>query len=116
MLDDAGFVAETNATHVFHAVAGRLRTSTTRACPEGVTRQTILDLAADDGIPTEAGDFSPAQLYTADEVFVTGTMGGVTPVVTVDGRSIGDGRRGALTERLMQAYAALTARSGAPVG
>ena len=115
MLDDAGFVAETNATHVFHAVAGRLRTSTTRACPEGVTRQTILDLAADEGIPTEVGDFSLAQLYTADEVFVTGTMGGVTPVVAVDGRSIGDGRPGALTERLVKAYAALTAHSGTPV-
>lgn len=115
MLDDAGFVAETNATHVFHAVAGRLRTSTTRACPEGVTRQTILDLAADEGIPTEVGDFSVAQLYTADEVFVTGTMGGVTPVLAVDGRSIGDGRPGALTERLVKAYAALTAHSGTPV-
>ncbi len=115
MLDDAGFVAETNATHVFHAVAGRLRTSTTRACPEGVTRQTILDLATDEGIPTEVGDFSPAQLYTADEVFVTGTMGGVTPVLAVDGRSIGDGRPGALTERLVKAYAALTAHSGTPV-
>ena len=58
MLDDAGFVAETNATHVFHVADGVVRTSTTRACPEGITRETVLELCADAGIPTEVGDFS----------------------------------------------------------
>ena len=52
MLDDAGFVAETNATHVFHVADGVVRTSTTRACPEGITRETVLELCADAGIPT----------------------------------------------------------------
>ena len=115
MLDDAGFVAETNATHVFHVQDGVLRTSTTRACPEGITRDTVLAIAAAQGIPIELGDFSQAQVYTADEAFVTGTMGGLTPVVSVDGRTIGHGSRGPLTERLVKAYADLTSREGTPV-
>jgi branched-chain amino acid aminotransferase len=115
MLDDSGFVAETNATHVFHVLSGVLRTSSTRACPEGITRATVLALAAEDNIPTEIGDFSQAQVYTADEVFVTGTMGGLTPVVAVDGRTIGDGRCGELTARMIEAYAKLASREGALV-
>ena len=115
MLDDAGFIAETNATHVFHVADGVLRTSTTRACPEGITRAAVLELCADAGIPTEVGDFSTTQLYTADEAFVTGTMGGLTPVVSVDGRTIGTGVRGGVTARLVEAYADLTARSGTVV-
>lgn len=115
MLDDAGFIAETNATHVFHVAGGVVRTSTTRACPEGITRETVLELCTDAGIPTEVGDFSTTQLYTADEAFVTGTMGGLTPVVSVDGRTIGAGGRGPVTAKLVEAYAALTARSGTVV-
>jgi branched-chain amino acid aminotransferase len=112
MLDDAGFIAETNATHVFHVSGGVVRTSTTRACPEGITREAVLEICAEAGIPTEVGDFSQTQLYTADEAFVTGTMGGLTPVVSVDGRVIGTGARGPVTSRLVEAYAALTAGSG----
>ena len=115
MLDDAGFIAETNATHVFHVSDGAVRTATTRACPEGITRETVLELCAEAGIPTEVGDFSTTQLYTADEAFVTGTMGGLTPVVAVDGRTIGTGTRGPVTAALVEAYAALTARSGTVV-
>ena len=115
MLDDAGFVAETNATHVFHVKDGVLRTSTTRACPEGITREAVLEIAAADGVPTEVGDFSQVQLYTADEAFVTGTMGGITPVVSVDGRTIGDGTAGPLTARITSSYADLTGREGTPV-
>jgi branched-chain amino acid aminotransferase len=115
MLDDAGFIAETNATHVFHVAGGVVRTATTRACPEGITRETVLALCADAGIPTEIGDFSTTQLYTADEAFVTGTMGGLTPVVSVDGRTIGTGTGGPVTAKLVAAYADLTARSGTVV-
>ena len=112
MLDDAGFVAETNATHVFHVARGVLRTSTTRACPEGITRQTVLELAHGRDMATQIGDFSLADVYTADEVFVTGTMGGVTPVVAVDGRQIGNGRPGPVCRRMVEAYAELTATTG----
>jgi len=115
MLDDAGFVAETNATHVFHVVDGVVRTSTTRACPEGITRDTVLRLAAEAGLTTEVVEHSLTELYTADEVFVTGTMGGLTPVVAIDGRPIGDGAGGPVTASLVAAYAALTAGSGVRV-
>jgi branched-chain amino acid aminotransferase len=115
MLDDRGFVAETNATNVFLVTDNGVRTPTTRACPEGITRETVLELCAAQGIGWAVGDWSLAEVYTADEVFVTGTMGGVSPVVMVDGRPIGDGGRGPVTERLRAAYAELTARSGTPV-
>ncbi len=115
MLDDSGFVAETNATHVFLVKDGVVRTSTTRACPEGITRETILSVCRDLGLPTEVGDLSLTQFYSADEVFVTGTMGGLTPVLTLDGRTIGSGEPGPVTARLSAAYADLTATSGTPV-
>src|SRR5215472_3569169 len=115
MLDQRGFVAETNATHLFLVTGHHLGTPTTRACPEGITRQAVLDLAAQAGIEATVGDFSLTQLYTADEVFVTGTMGGLAPVTAVDGRTIGDGSPGPVTARLTGLFAGLTARSGTPV-
>ncbi len=115
MLDDAGFVAETNATHVFFVTGGVVHTSTTKACPEGITREAILAVCAAEGIPAVVGDHSLVQHHTADEVFVTGTMGGLTPVVAIDGRRVGPGARGPVTERLTAAYAALTAREGVAV-
>ncbi|MBA2389798.1 MAG: aminotransferase class IV [Geodermatophilaceae bacterium] len=115
MLDDFGFVAETNATNVFLVVAGAVRTPTTRACPEGITRAAVIALCGDLGIGVAAGDSSQADVYTADEVFVTGTMGGLTPVVGIDGRRIGTGRPGRITRRLRDAFAELTAASGTPI-
>ena len=112
MLDDHGFVAETNATNVFLEWDGVLRTPTTRACPEGITRAAVLGLCADGDIPYEVGDFSLAQVYAAEEVFVTGTMGGLSPVIEVDGRRIGSGSPGPVFNRLCEAYATLTATSG----
>ncbi len=91
MLDHRGFIAETNATHIFLVTGGRLATPTTVSCPEGITRAAVLDLAAAAGIGCETGDYTLPQLYTADEAFVTGTMGGLAPVVSVDGRPVGDG-------------------------
>jgi branched-chain amino acid aminotransferase len=114
MLDHRGFIAETNATHIFFAVGGRLRTPTTVSCPEGITRAAVLELASAAGIACDEGDYTLPQLYTADEAFVTGTMGGLAPVVTVDGRAISDGP-GPLTKRLTEMYAELTASEGVPV-
>jgi branched-chain amino acid aminotransferase len=116
MLDQRGFVAETNATHLFLVSGGRLATPSTAACPEGITRAAVLELAADAGIGCTAGDLSLPQFYTADEVFVTGTMGGLTPVTAIDGRVIGGGSAGPLTRRLTGLFADLTARSGTLVG
>jgi branched-chain amino acid aminotransferase len=115
MLDDAGFVAETNATHVFHVLGGVVRTSTTRACPEGITRESVLEICAASGIPTAVGDFSLTEVYNADEVFVTGTMGGVTPVLSVDGRTIGTGSPGPFVRKLSAAYLERTAVEGTVV-
>ncbi len=115
MLDQRGFVAETNATHLFLVAGGRLATPATAACPEGITRAAVLELAEGAGIGCDVGDLSLTQFYAADEVFVTGTMGGLTPVTAIDGRTIGDGSPGPVTRRLTGLFAGLTARSGTPV-
>jgi branched-chain amino acid aminotransferase len=115
MLDHRGFIAETNATHLFWVTAGTLATPTTVSCPAGITRAAVLELAASAGLPCATGDYTLPQLYTADEAFVTGTMGGLVPVVTVDGRPIGDGKPGPVTKNLTALFADLTATSGTPV-
>jgi branched-chain amino acid aminotransferase len=119
MLDNRGFIAETNATHLFMVLPGvagqTLATPTTVACPEGITRATVLRLAAAAGIPPAEGDYTLPQLYNASEAFVTGTMGGLAPVVSVDGRAIGDGSIGPVTKQLTELYANLTATTGTQV-
>jgi branched-chain amino acid aminotransferase len=115
MLDQRGFVAETNATHIFLVSAGILHTPTTAACPEGITRQAVLDLALAADVRVAVGDYSLTQLYCADEMFVTGTMGGLTPVLAVDGRPIGSGKPGPVTAQLADMFAQLTATSGTRV-
>src|SRR3954453_5069745 len=84
MLDQRGFVAETNATHLFAAIGGALVTPATAACPEGITRQTVLDLARSAGIPAAVRDVSLAEMYAADEAFCTGTMGEIAGVTMID--------------------------------
>jgi branched-chain amino acid aminotransferase len=121
MLDNRGFIAETNATHLFMVLPGDrpgevvLATPTTVACPEGITRATVLRLAASAGLGGREGDYTLPQLYNAAEVFVTGTMGGLAPVVSVDGRAIGDGGTGPVTKQLTELYADLTAGAGTTV-
>lgn len=115
MLDSRGFVAETNATHVFIVSGGTVLTSTTSACPEGITRAVVLDLCRDNDIPYEVRDLSLTEVYRADEMFCTGTMGELASVVEVDGRQIGAGQCGPMTERLSSLFAELTAREGTRV-
>jgi branched-chain amino acid aminotransferase len=126
MLDNRGFIAETNATHLFMVSPGDARdpyrlagpvlaTPTTVACPEGITRATVLRLAASAGIACAEGDYTLTQLYNASEVFVTGTMGGLAPVISVDGRLIGDGSAGPVTKQLTELYTSLTATTGTTV-
>jgi branched-chain amino acid aminotransferase len=112
MLDHRGFIAETNATHLFWVSDGTLLTPTTASCPEGITRATVLRLAASAGLAAQEGDYTLPQLYNAAEAFVTGTMGGLAPVVAVDGRTIGDGAIGLVTKDLTARYADLTAAAG----
>lgn len=112
MLDTRGFVAETNATHVFIVSERTVVTPRTVACPEGITRAAVLDLCAAHGIPADVRDLSTTEVYRADEMFTTGTMGELVPVVAVDGRPVGDGRPGPVTGRLIELFLSLTQREG----
>lgn len=115
MLDTHGFVAETNATHLFLVRADTVQTSFCRACPEGVTRATVLSLCARAGITHLEADLSLAEFYRADEVFCTGTMGELAPVTRIDGRLIGAGQPGPVTARLSELFSEEVANSGEPV-
>jgi len=115
MLDTCGFIAETNATHVFIVEGGIVKTSRLVACPEGITRETVLGLCQTHGIPHVETDLSLTELYRADECFCTGTMGELAPVIKVDGRVIGDGRPGPMTRRLSQLFRQLTETEGDPI-
>ena len=99
MLDSRGFVAETNATHLFTVNDRAVATPHTHACPEGITRGVVLELCGQLAILCEARDLSLAEVYRSEEVFCTGTMGELTAVVEVDGNTIGDGRAGAGAEK-----------------
>ena len=115
MLDDRGFVAETNATHVFIVHNEQVITSHTRACPEGITRQTVLDLCHNHGIDSRVKDFSLTEAYRADEMFCTGTMGELAAVTQLDGRRIGDGRLGPLTRKLSDLFQQEVQDRGDPI-
>ncbi|MCE7938689.1 aminotransferase IV [bacterium] len=115
MLDLAGFVAETNATNVFVVKRGALATPHADSCLPGITRGVVIEIARAAGLPLAERNLSLAEVYTADEVFVTGTMGELTPVLAVDGRVIGTGTAGPVTAELRSRYAARTATEGTPL-
>ena len=115
MLDMRGFVAETNATHVFIVRGRTVSTSYVVACPEGITRATVLELCAANQIPHREADLTLEDVYAADEMFCTGTMGELAGVTRVDGRTIGSGEVGAMTQRLSELYARRTASEGVQV-
>lgn len=122
MLDLRGFVAETNATHVFivrnsdkERASGDLATSRVLACPEGITRATVMEICAAERIRCVETDLSVVDVYGADEMFCTGTMGELAAVTQVDNRQIGDGDVGPMTKRLSDLFARRTATEGVPV-
>jgi branched-chain amino acid aminotransferase len=115
MLDIRGFVAETNATHVFIVRAGKVETSRVVACPEGVTRATVLEICAAQNIPYEERDIRPEDVQTADEMFCTGTMGELAAVTKVDGQTIGSGVVGEMTLRLSKLFVHRTRTEGVPI-
>jgi branched-chain amino acid aminotransferase group I len=108
MLDQYGFVSETNATNIFLVKKGRVHTPRADHCLPGITRATVIDLVKQEGIYLEERQISLSEFHTADEVWTTGTMGELTPVVTIDGRTIGEGNVGPITCRLQQAYKTMT--------
>jgi branched-chain amino acid aminotransferase len=112
MLDTNGFVAETNATNIFIVRKGDLATSRAVACPEGITRATVMEICAAEKIRCVETDLSPVDIYGADELFCTGTMGEIAGVVQLDTRLIGDGKVGPMTKRLSDLYLQRTAAEG----
>jgi branched-chain amino acid aminotransferase len=115
MLDTRGFVAETNATHVFIVRKGDLATSRVVACPEGITRATVMEICAAEKIRCVETDLSVVDVYGADEMFCTGTMGELAAVTRIDNRVIGEGKVGPITKRLSDLYAQHTATEGVQV-
>jgi len=112
MLDTRGFVAETNATHVFIVRNGALATSRVVACPEGITRATIIEICAAEKIHCVEADLSLADVYGANEVFCTGTMGELAGVIKIDNCQIKSGKVGPITKRLSDLYAQRTTSEG----
>ena len=115
MLDLRGFVAETNATHIFLVRRGELATSRVVACPEGITRATVLEICSAENIACVEADLALDDVYGADEMFCTGTMGELAAVTKVDDRIIGNGAVGQTTERLSQLYGRRTLNEGVTV-
>ncbi len=115
MLDLHGFVSETNDTNLFMVRNGVVCTPHADACLPGLTRQMILDICRDNDIPAAERNLSLTELYTADEVFTSGTMGELTPILEADGRTIGDGTVGEMTRRLQALHRELAYRDGEAV-
>jgi branched-chain amino acid aminotransferase len=115
MLDARGFVAETNATHLFLIHRGEVATPRTVACPEGITRAVVLEICRDQKIPHEVRDLSLTEFYRADEVFCTGTMGELAAITKIDGRTIGSGQPGPMTKRLSERFAERTRSEGVQI-
>jgi branched-chain amino acid aminotransferase len=113
MLDVTGAVATCNATNFFIVSGGEVVTSTGEFCLNGITRGAVIEVCERNGIPVAQRRFFVEDVYAADEAFVTGTFGGLTPVIEVDGRPIGDGApgMGAMTTRLSELYDALVEES-----
>jgi branched-chain amino acid aminotransferase len=104
MLDPHGNIASCNATNFFWVKGGTVFTSNDLYCFNGITRGNVIAACRAGAAPLEQGDFAPAHLKDADEAFVTGTMGGITPVTEIDGRELSPGP---VTARLREAYEAM---------
>jgi branched-chain amino acid aminotransferase len=116
MLNAEGFVAECTGDNVFIVQKGRLMTPPLSAgALYGITRNTVLDCARLNGIPISEPNLTRYDVYTAEEMFLTGTAAELIPVVKVDGRTIGSGRPGPVTRRLIDAFHELTRQSGEPI-
>lgn len=112
MLDLQGFVSETNDTNIFMVRKGTVCTPHADACLPGLTRQMVIDICREQDIPVAERNFSLTELYTADEVFTSGTMGELTPVLEADGRVIGSGTVGNMTRRLQALHREVAWRDG----
>ena len=112
MLDLHGFISETNDTNIFMVRSDTVCTPHADACLPGLTRQMVIDICREQNIPVTERNLSLTELYTADEVFTTGTMGELTPVLEADGRVIGNGTVGETTRRLQKLHREVAWRDG----
>jgi branched-chain amino acid aminotransferase len=116
MLNHQGRVAECTADNIFFFSNGKLETpDLMQGALGGITRGAVLELARELGIPTEEGGYGLHDLYNAEEVFLTGTGAEIVPVISVDGRRIGNGKPGARTLQLLEEFRKLRTRDGVPV-
>ncbi|OVA04429.1 Aminotransferase [Macleaya cordata] len=115
MLDKDGYVSETNATNIFLVKKGSVLTPHADYCLPGITRATVMELVVKENLVLQERRISLSEFHTADEVWTTGTMGELTPVVMIDGRVIGNGEVGPVTLRLQNAYKNMTADLGVPI-
>ena len=112
MLDIDGFLAETNATNIFLVKGKQVYTPFTDSCVPGITRGVIINIAQENHILIQEKRLTLAEMYSADEMFVSGTMGEITPVLEVDGRIIGNGKMGKLTDGVQKLFKKKTAEEG----
>jgi branched-chain amino acid aminotransferase group I len=115
MLDLNGFVSETNDTNVFVVKGESVLTPHADSCLPGITRGLVIDLCEKNGRTCVQRNISLTEMYCADEVFTTGTMGELTPVLEIDGRRIGDGKPGPVTRELSRVYGDWVRRNGEPL-
>jgi len=115
MLDVNGFVSETNDTNLFIVKHGKVTTPHADSCLPGLTRKMILAICNTQSIPAEERNLSLTEVYTADEVFTSGTMGELTPVLEADGRTIGNGRIGEMTAHLQKLHRDYAYKNGEPL-
>ncbi len=115
MLDNYGFVAETNACNIFMVKNNQLLTPCADACLPGITRQTIIDIAALKNINCTEKNISISEFYNADEVFTSGTMGELTPVVEIDGRRIDNKNGSNIREKIMKEYHQMTEKDSVEI-
>ena len=109
MLDVNGFVSTCNATNFFIIKDGEVWTSTGTHCMNGITRQKVIEICVKNNIPCHQKNFSLYDTYSADEAFVTGTFGGLTPVTSIDGKIIENQNNKSLRENLNRLYEELIA-------
>ncbi|MBI4396198.1 MAG: branched-chain-amino-acid transaminase [Elusimicrobia bacterium] len=116
MLNLEGFVAECTGDNIFYIKGDRLITPpTTAGALDGITRNCVMELAPSLGLKAEEKLFTPYDLYTAEESFLTGTAAEVIPVIRIDSRTIGSGKPGAKTQKLIRAFRDLTQKEGVPI-
>ena len=115
MLDNNGFISETNDTNIFIVIKGEVHTPTADSCLPGITRKMIIDIAQNEGIKVLERNISISELYSADEVFTSGTMGEITPILEADGRIISEGNQGPITRKMQLLHSEYAFKNGEAV-